>query len=107
MTQKTEGYIELEWTCPNCQGNNPGPVKTCLNCGAPQPAEVAFHLPGEAKLKTDQATARQADAGPDLHCPYCGARNAGGTGVKTSMPFLHAMGVLVGGSGLFLHPTPH
>ncbi len=77
MTQKTEGYIELEWTCPNCQSNNPGPQKTCQNCGSPQPTDVTFHLPGEAKLKTDEATAQMAAAGPDIHCPYCSSRNPG------------------------------
>ena len=77
MAQKTEGFIELEWTCPSCQSNNPGPQKTCQNCGSPQPDDVTFHLPGEAKLKTDEATAEMAAAGPDIHCPYCGARNPG------------------------------
>ena len=77
MTQKSEGYIELEWTCPSCQSNNPGPQKTCQNCGSPQPDDVTFHLPGEAKLKTDEATAQMAAAGPDIHCPYCGSRNPG------------------------------
>lgn len=79
MTQKTEGYIELEWTCPNCQSNNRGTIKTCQSCGSPQPADVKFHLPGEAVLRTDQASAAKAEAGPDIHCPFCGARNAAGT----------------------------
>ena len=70
MTQKTEGYIELEWTCPNCQSNNSGPKKTCQSCGSPQPSDVTFHLPGEAKLKTDEATAQMAAAGPDSHCRF-------------------------------------
>lgn len=78
MTQKTEGYVELEWTCPNCQSNNPGPQKTCRGCGNPQPVDVQFHLPLETKIKTDEATAKQAASGPDIHCPYCGARNVAG-----------------------------
>ncbi len=81
MAQKTEGYIDLEWTCPNCQSNNPGPQKTCQSCGSPQPTDVKFHLPGEAKLKTDEATAEMAAAGSDIHCPYCGARNPGNAAV--------------------------
>jgi len=76
MAQKTEGYIDLEWTCPNCQSNNPGPQKTCRNCGSVQPADVTFHLPGEAKLQTDEAALKQAEVGPDVHCPYCGTRNS-------------------------------
>ena len=81
MTQKTEGYIDLEWTCPNCQSNNPGPQKTCRSCGGAQPADVTFHLPGEAKLQTEEAAAAQAPTGPDVHCPYCGARNSAGAKV--------------------------
>lgn len=76
MVQKTEGYIDLEWTCPNCQSNNPGPQKTCGGCGSGQPADVTFHLPGQAKLQTDEAAAKAAEAAPDIHCPYCGTRNS-------------------------------
>ncbi len=79
MAQKTEGYIDLEWTCPNCQSNNPGPQKTCGGCGSAQPADVTFHLPGEAKLQTGEAAAKEAETAPDIHCPYCGTRNSATT----------------------------
>ena len=39
MTTKSKGFIKMEWTCPNCNTRNPGPVKTCQSCGAPQPDE--------------------------------------------------------------------
>jgi predicted nucleic acid-binding Zn ribbon protein len=78
MAKKTLGYINLIWTCPRCSTQNPGPQKFCNGCGGPQPADVQFEPPAEAKLITDQAAVAQAKAGPDVHCPYCGARNPGG-----------------------------
>jgi ribosomal protein L40E len=75
MAQKTVGYVELEWTCNRCGTRNPGTSKTCQNCGAPMDASAQFELPSEQKLVTDQAKIEQAQHGPDMHCPYCGARN--------------------------------
>ncbi len=77
MVRKTVGYVELEWTCPNCNSRNPGPNKFCNGCGAPQPDDVEFEQPAEEKLITDQAKIARAKAGPDVHCPYCGTRNPG------------------------------
>lgn len=75
MTQKTVGYVKLEWTCPNCGTKNPGPQKTCTSCGNPQPDHIAFQQPAQTELITDEATIAQAKAGPDVHCYYCGTRN--------------------------------
>jgi len=75
MAKKTVGYINLEWICPNCSNRNPGPQKTCLSCGAAQPADVKFVLPEKQTLineGTDQASGK---LGADIHCPFCGARN--------------------------------
>jgi len=77
MTKKKLGYVKLEWTCPNCQTRNPGPNAFCNGCGAPQPEDVQFEQPPEEKLITDEAELARAKAGPDQHCPYCGARNRG------------------------------
>jgi hypothetical protein len=77
MTRKTLGYVHLEWTCPNCQRENPGPQKFCTGCGAPQPEDVDFHQAAEEKFLEDEAEIARAKAGPDVHCPYCGARNPG------------------------------
>jgi DNA-directed RNA polymerase subunit RPC12/RpoP len=76
MTQKKLGYEELVWTCSNCNTKNPGPQKTCLSCGAPQPVDVHFEQKPQQELITDQAKIEQAKKGPDIHCPYCGTRNA-------------------------------
>jgi membrane protease subunit (stomatin/prohibitin family) len=78
MTKKRLGYVELEWTCPNCATRNPGPNKFCNGCGAPQPENVEFEQALEEKLVTDKDLIARAQAGPDVHCPFCGARNAGG-----------------------------
>ena len=73
--RRTVGYIENEWVCPNCQTRNKGSVKTCVNCGAPQPENVQFELPAEQKLVTDKDSINAAGAGADIHCPFCGTRN--------------------------------
>lgn len=77
MAKKTLGYTELQWTCPNCTAINPGPEKTCTQCGAPQPEDVVFEQVKGAELIQDEAVEARVKAGPDIHCPYCGARNPG------------------------------
>ncbi len=78
MAKKSLGYVKLEWTCPNCQTRNPGPQKTCISCGMPQPEDVQFEQPAQEKLITDEAELEKAKAGPDIHCHYCGTRNPAG-----------------------------
>ena len=73
--RRTIGYVQNEWTCPNCDTRNKGGVKTCENCGAPQPENVQFELPSERKLVTDKEQIRAAQGGADIHCPFCGTRN--------------------------------
>jgi ribosomal protein L40E len=75
MVRKTLGYVELEWSCPQCGTRNPGTHKSCASCGAAQPAKVEFHQAAEEKLITDPAEIARAKAGPDVHCAFCGARN--------------------------------
>jgi hypothetical protein len=73
--RRTLGYIQNEWTCPNCDTRNKGGSKTCENCGAPQPENVQFELPSEQKFVTDEAAINAAKEGADIHCPFCGTRN--------------------------------
>ena len=75
--RRTVGYVENEWTCPNCGGRNKGSVQTCDNCGAPQPDDVKFELPSEQKLVKDEAKVKAAAAGADIHCGFCSTRNPG------------------------------
>ena len=77
MARKSLGFIPLIWKCPYCETLNPGPIKTCTSCGAPQPEEVEFVRVDEEQFNfiKDEALIRMAKAGPDIHCPYCGTRN--------------------------------
>jgi hypothetical protein len=77
MARKSLGYVPLVWRCPSCESENPGPIKSCTNCGAPQPPDVKFYLIEKDKFNfiKDEALIKMAKAGPDIHCPYCGTRN--------------------------------
>lgn len=77
MARKTVGYIELEWTCPNCGTRNKGSQKTCVNCGAPQPENVQFEVGANQNMVTDENAIKAAQAGADFICPYCNTRNSG------------------------------
>jgi hypothetical protein len=77
MARKRLGYVHLQWTCPRCETINLGPNKFCNGCGAPQPEDVKFEQRPEEVLIEDEAEIARAKAGPDIHCPYCGARNQG------------------------------
>ncbi|MBN1642210.1 MAG: zinc ribbon domain-containing protein [Anaerolineae bacterium] len=78
MVRKTVGYVELEWTCPQCGTRNRGTDKVCTSCGRAQPERVAFQQAAEAELIEDADEIARAKAGPDVHCAFCGARNAAG-----------------------------
>jgi hypothetical protein len=73
--RRTLGYVQNEWTCPNCNTRNKGAVKTCENCGAPQPENIQFELPSERNFVTDEESINAAKAGADIHCGFCGTRN--------------------------------
>ena len=79
MPRESLGYVKLEWTCPNCGGRNPGPEKTCLSCGSPQPEDVQFEEAPDKELIQDEKELERAKAGPDIHCGFCGTRNPAGT----------------------------
>ncbi|MFZ5919113.1 MAG: double zinc ribbon domain-containing protein [Chloroflexota bacterium] len=77
MVKKTLGYVELEWTCPACGAHNPGTQQTCQSCGAKMPEDVKFEAPVKQVLDSSAETIARVAVGPDIHCPYCGARNPG------------------------------
>jgi len=58
------------------------------------PADVKFEQPAEEKLITDESKIAAAKAGPDIHCPFCGARNPAG-----ATTCVQCMGDLTGGTG--------
>ncbi len=77
MAKKILGYVELIWTCDSCGTRNPGAIKSCTACGAPQPIDVRFEQVDAESFNfiKDEALIRMAQHGPDKHCPYCGTRN--------------------------------
>ncbi len=75
MARKTLGFTQLEWTCPRCNARNPGPEKTCLSCGGPQPEDVVFEQPLKQELITGEQAEKIAAQQPDIHCGFCGTRN--------------------------------
>lgn len=77
MARKTLGYVYMQWTCPRCETKNPGPQKFCNGCGGPQPDDIEFEQLAQEELIKDEAAIARAKVGPDVHCPYCEARNPG------------------------------
>ena len=75
MARKSKGFIELEWTCPNCDTRNKGSEKSCINCGAPQPDNVQFEAPVEKKFVSEETASELKKRGADIHCGFCGTRN--------------------------------
>lgn len=75
MVRKTVGYVQLQWTCPNCNTKNPGLVKLCKSCGSPQPDNVVFEQAEQQEVKKEGEVAEAAKKGADIHCGFCGARN--------------------------------
>ncbi len=60
MAQKSLGYVQLVWTCPNCLTKNPGNYRFCKNCGASMPENVKFEQPIKEEIITDQALIDEA-----------------------------------------------
>ncbi len=75
MVQRSRGFIQLEWECPQCGSRNPGPAGSCENCGAPQPDNVEFVAPAERKFVQDEKKLAHAQAGADIYCGFCETRN--------------------------------
>ena len=75
MAKKTIGYIELEWSCPNCGNKNAGMKKSCVSCGAPQPENAQFEVGQKQDLISDTQKLTGAAKGADVHCPFCNTRN--------------------------------
>jgi len=83
MAEKTVGYVEMEWTCKRCGTVNRGTQKTCSSCGAAMAAQEQFQAPTQQSLITDEEMLAKAAHGADVHCPFCGTRNAAGTATCT------------------------
>ncbi|GAB4422249.1 MAG: hypothetical protein Kow002_11530 [Anaerolineales bacterium] len=75
MARRRKGFIELEWTCPNCETRNRGSEKTCASCGAPQPEDVQFDAPTKRKMVEANKARELEKRSADIHCGFCGTRN--------------------------------
>jgi len=67
---------EGRWDCTTCGTvGNLGRHVVCPNCGNPRAEGVRFYLPPDQQEVTDEAQLRQANAGADWLCQYCGSSN--------------------------------
>lgn len=64
------------WDCQVCGHKGIlGPETHCPQCGAPRGKNVQFYLPGDSEEVQDEAKLKEAKAGVDWFCDYCGADN--------------------------------
>ena len=68
--------IEMTWVCSSCDLRNLGRHKACQTCGNPKDSSEKYEMPGETRSVasvTDAKLLRQASAGRDWRCKYCGS----------------------------------
>lgn len=64
------------WDCPVCgQIGNLGNATACPSCGSPRGKDVEFYLPQDADNITEENLLKEANAGVDWICDYCGSDN--------------------------------
>ncbi len=73
-----EFQVEMHWRCSTCRVDNLGRYKVCQNCGKPKGDEAYYRsgtaTPTLADAVTDPALLKQATAGEDWACSYCGSQ---------------------------------
>jgi Zn-finger in Ran binding protein and others len=64
------------WDCPVCGlKGNAGPDTHCAGCASPRSNKVQFYLPENPEEVTAADRLKQAKAGANWQCNYCGAEN--------------------------------
>lgn len=67
------------WICPTCKHKNPGNLELCESCGSSQQKNKdgsnPFFLDSTSEEVTDPNELKEAYAGPDWICEYCGTSN--------------------------------
>lgn len=66
---------EGKWRCLRCSTVNIGRNLNCLTCGVKRGDDVKFFLDDNAAIVSDADLLRQANAGADWICRYCGGNN--------------------------------
>lgn len=66
---------EGKWRCPRCSNANLGRFLHCQTCGTKRDDDVQFFLDDENAVLSDAELLRQANAGADWICQYCGGNN--------------------------------
>lgn len=76
MARVTETwFVENSWTCSSCQADdNPGRLLNCRYCGARKPKDAAERMGLPDNPVTDPELLKQAKAGPNWVCEYCGGQ---------------------------------
>lgn len=69
--------VEMWWTCNSCKSDNRGRYKQCQVCGKAKEGEVFFDKEdlGPEAAVTDPELLKQALAGSDFECKFCGSHN--------------------------------
>lgn len=68
--------IELTWRCSSCSHRNLGRHLVCQSCGNPKDDGEVYEMPldpSRVESVTDPALLRQATAGANWRCAYCGS----------------------------------
>lgn len=64
------------WDCEHCgQQGILGPETKCTNCGSNRPEDVRFYLPKDARYVKDEQKIKEAKAGANWDCSFCGSDN--------------------------------
>lgn len=65
------------WDCKSCGHKGIlGPETECPNCGSDRPKDVQFYMVTASEKVEEETTLKQAKAGADWRCSYCGQNNA-------------------------------
>lgn len=70
--------VEMLWRCgtSTCRTENKGRLKVCCGCGRPKTDKDVDYMPGDTSPEAavhDPDLLRQAKAGPDWKCAFCGS----------------------------------
>lgn len=67
-------HFEMRWRCSTCKTENLGRHKTCQHCGKPKGREAFYDAPAHEEIALrDPKLVKQATAGSDWECAYCGS----------------------------------